>query len=122
MRTVVELNGKVYEDIESAVSDVAKAKLESAVIVIRKVGNDEIVRVFEVTAETDYAYEAYTVLYDKYGDGSEWDWYQGETFYSTEKEAMEALNSAEKGNYRISRVCQTLTDYTSQESIREVVK
>lgn len=120
MRTFVEWNGKVYEDIESAVSDVAKAKLESAVIVIRKVGNDEIVRVFEVTAETNYAYEAYAVFYDKYDDGSDWEWYQGETFYNTEKEAMEALNSAEKGIYRVSRVRQCLTDYISQEVIQKV--
>lgn len=121
MKTFVEVNGKIYEDIESAVFEVAENKLESAVIIVRKVGNDEIVRVFEVTAETDYEYEAYAVFYDKYDDGSEWNWYQGaETCYNTEEEAMEALNSAEEGNYRISKIRQTLTNYTSWEIIQEV--
>lgn len=121
MKTFVEVNGKIYESIENAVLEVAKAKLESAVIVIRKVGNDEIVRVFEVIAETNYAYEAYAVFYDKYDDGSDWEWYQGaETCYNTEKEALEVANSAESGNYRISIVRQTPTDYISREIIREV--
>lgn len=117
-KTYVVVGDLRFDDIEDAVDYVERSSIDAATVEIWD-ADGNFVSSQEVTAEDSYSYVAYAVFaVDE--DGLN-DWYNDtETFYNSEREAIEAISAKDYGEYDIVAITQTVSEKWRDETVNHV--
>lgn len=117
-KTYAMVDGRRFDDIEDAVAYIENSGADTAIVEIWDT-TDCFVDDQKVTAENNYSYSAYAVFVCD-DDGSQ-DWYNNtETFYNSEREAIEAISATDYGEYDIVSIEQTVSEKIEECVINHV--
>lgn len=117
-KTYAMVDGRRFGDIEDAVAYIENSEVDAATVEIWDTTGC-FVDDQKVTAENNYSYSAYAVFVCN-DDGSR-DWYNNtETFYNSEREAIEAISATDYGEYDIMSIEQTVGEKIAECVINHV--